>query len=46
MFETRVDIATDMHTLFIEQETLPSLLSTGWFQEWILSGFHNQTKTN
>jgi len=20
---------------FFEQETLPSLLSTGWFQEWI-----------
>ena len=27
---------------FIEQETLPLLLSTGWFQEWILA---NRTKT-
>ena len=28
------------------QENLPSLLSTGWFQEGIWVSFHNQTKTN
>jgi len=22
------------------------LLSTGWFEEWIRAGFHNQTKIN
>jgi len=26
-----------------EQETLHSLLSTGWFQEQFRAGFHNQT---
>ena len=26
---------------FLEQETLPLLLSTGWFQEWIRVWFHN-----
>jgi len=31
---------------FLEQETLPLLLSTGWFQEWIRAGYHNQTKIN
>jgi len=31
---------------FIEQETLLLLLSTGWFQERILSWFLNRTKTN
>ena len=30
---------------FNEQETSPSLLSTGWFQERI-RGFHNQIKIN
>jgi len=29
---------------FLEQETLPKLLSTGWFQEWIRAWFHNRTK--
>ena len=29
---------------FLEQETLPLLLSTGWFQEQIRAWFHNQTK--
>jgi len=29
---------------FLEQETLPLLLSTGWFQEQIWAWFHNQTK--
>jgi len=28
---------------FLEQETLPLLLSTGWFQERIRAWFHNQT---
>ena len=31
---------------FLEQETLPLLLSTGWFQEQIRAWFHNQTKIN
>ena len=31
---------------FLEQETLPSLLSTGGFQERIRTWFHNQTKIN
>ena len=31
---------------FIEQEHLPLLLSTGWFQEWIRAGFHNRTNIN
>ena len=31
---------------FIEQETLPLLLSTGWFQERIRARFHNGTKLN
>jgi len=31
---------------FLEQETLPLLLSTGWFQEGIRVWFHNQTKIN
>ena len=30
----------------LEQETLPLLLSTGWFQERIRAWFHNQTKIN
>ena len=30
----------------LEQETLPLLLSTGWFQKWIRAWFHNQTKIN
>ena len=29
-----------------EQETLPLLLSTGWFQERIRAKYHNQTKIN
>jgi len=29
---------------FIEQETVFSLLSTGWFQERIQAWFHNRTK--
>ena len=29
---------------FLEQETLPLLLSTGWFQERIRACFHNRTK--
>ena len=29
---------------FLEQETLLSLLSTGWFQERIRAWFHNRTK--
>ena len=29
---------------FLEQETLPLLLSTGWFQERIRAWFHNRTK--
>ena len=28
----------------LEQETLPLLLSAGWFQERIRAWFHNQTK--
>ena len=31
---------------FLEQETLPSLLSTGWFQGWIWVWFLNWTKRN
>ena len=31
---------------FLEQETLPLLLSTGWFQERSRSWFHNRTKIN
>ena len=31
---------------FLEQETLPLLLSTGWFQERIRAWFHNRTKVN
>ena len=31
---------------FLEQETLPILLSTGWFQERSRDLFHNQTKIN
>ena len=31
---------------FIEQETLPVLLSTGWIQERIGAWFHNRTKIN
>ena len=29
---------------FIEQDTLPLLLNTGWFQERIRALFHNRTK--
>ena len=29
-----------------ELETIPSLLSTGWFKECIWGWFHNQTKVN
>ena len=31
---------------FLEQETLPLLLSTGWFQERIWAWVHNRTKIN
>jgi len=31
---------------FLQQETLPLLLSTGWFQEWIRAWLHNWTKIN
>jgi len=31
---------------FLEQETLLSLLSTGWFQEQIQACFQNPNKTN
>mgnify|MGYP000050098318 CR=1 len=31
---------------FVEQETLPLLLSTGWFQERIRACYHNRTKIN
>ena len=31
---------------FLEQETLPLLLSTGWFQERFWAWVHNQTKIN
>ena len=31
---------------FLEQETLPLLLSTGWFQKLIRAWFHNRTKIN
>ena len=31
---------------FLEQETLPLLLSTGWFQERIKERLHAQTKIN
>ena len=31
---------------FLEQETLPLLLSPGWFQERIGACIHNQTKIN
>ena len=31
---------------FLEQETLPLLLRTGWFQEQIRARFHNQIKIN
>ena len=31
---------------FLEQETLPLLLSTGWIQESIRALFHNRTKIN
>ena len=30
----------------LDQETLPLLLRTGWFQERIRAWFHNQTKIN
>jgi len=30
---------------FLEQETLPLLLSTGWFQDRIWAWIHNRTKT-
>ena len=33
-------------TAVVEQETLPLLLSTGWFQERIRAWFHNKTKIN
>jgi len=29
---------------FLEQETLPLLISTGWFQERIRAWYHNRTK--
>ena len=32
------------HRCFPEQETLPLLLSTGWFQERIRAWIHNRTK--
>ena len=32
--------------LFLEQDTLPLLHSTGWSQERILAWFHNRTKMN
>ena len=31
---------------FLEQETLPLLMSTGWFQEQIRARFHNRAKIN
>ena len=31
---------------FLEQETLPLLLCTGWLQERIQELFHNQNKKN
>ena len=31
---------------FFQQETLPSCLSTGWFQKQIPARFHNWTKLN
>ena len=31
---------------FLEQETLPLLLSTGWFQERIRAWFHNRAEIN
>ena len=31
---------------FLEQETLPLLLSTGWFQERIRALYHNRSKIN
>ena len=31
---------------FLEQDTLPLLLSTGWFQEQIRAGYYNRTKIN
>ena len=31
---------------FLQQETLPVLISTGWFQERIQSLNHNRTKIN
>jgi len=29
---------------FPQQETLPLLRSTGWFQEWFRAWFHNWTR--
>ena len=37
-----VEVPVQGPRCFIEQETLPLLLSTGWFQEWIRA---NRTKT-
>ena len=31
---------------FLDQETLPLFLSTGWFQERIRAWYHNETKIN
>ena len=31
---------------FLEQETLPVLLSTGWFRERLRAWYHNGTKIN
>ena len=31
---------------FLEQETLPLLMSTCWFQEQIRARFHNRAKIN
>jgi len=42
-FRTKQNIS---HRCFLEQETLPLLLITGWFKERIRAWFHNRTKIN
>jgi len=38
--QSRVQTSSKAPVVFFEQECLPLLLSTGWFQEWIGVTFH------
>jgi len=38
-----VEVMVSSPLCFLEQETLPLLLSTGWSQERIRAWYHNQT---